>query len=390
MTMQESNRAQRLIRFVIGIGAVSFFADFTYEGGRSIIGPFLAVLGAGPVLAGVVAGLGEVLGYGIRLLSGRYADQSRQYWPVMGLGYVLNLLAVPTLALASSLAPAVTLIFVERLGKGLRNPPRDTLLSQAGRELGHGRVFGIHEFLDQTGAFVGPLVVAVAVAFGGYRLGFGLLIVPALLALFMLARAHRLTPTPSPDALVAPDHPLPSAYFRYIAFSALTVMGFSHFILVSYHLEMTHRLSAAGIPLLFALAMGSDALAAIGTGHFFDRIGFRILYGLPLLILSSTPLLFLAHSPWLIAVGAGLWGAAMGIQESVMRAGVARLSPETRRGSAYGLFDTVFGLAWMLGSILMGWLYRHSAQDLVLFAFALQISSFPLLLWTVASLRSRT
>lgn len=379
-------REQSLIRFVIGVGVVSFFADFTYEGGRSIIGPFLALLGAGPVLAGAVAGIGEVLGYGIRLLSGRYADQRQRYWPVMGVGYALNVLAVPALALATSLAPAATLIFAERVGKGLRNPPRDTLLSQAGRELGHGRAFGIHEFLDQTGAFAGPLVVAAAVAYSGYRLGFALLIVPASLALIMLARARRLTPTPDPHVPAPARHPLPTAYFRYIAFSALTVMGFSHFILVSYHLEMTHRISAAGIPLLFALAMGTDALAAIGAGHLFDRYGFRVLYGLPLLIIPATPLLFLARSHWFISLGAGLWGAAMGMQESVMRAGVAQLSPETRRGSAYGLFDTAFGIAWMVGSILMGWLYRQSALDLVIFSFALQILSFPLLLWTFVSL----
>lgn len=380
------NHRQRLMRFVLSVGVVSFFADFTYEGGRSVVGPFLALLGAGPIMAGAVAGFGEVLGYGVRLFSGRYADRNQSYWPVMGIGYTLNLLAVPALALASSLAPAALLVFVERLGKGLRNPPRDTLLAQAGNELGHGRVFGIHELLDQTGAFLGPLAVAAAVAWGGYRLGFALLLIPALAALAMLLRARAMTPSPRTSSEVLEDGPMPRTYLRYLLFSAVTVAGFAHFILVSYHFGLAHRLPPVGIPLAFGLAMGIDALAALAAGHLFDRIGFRVLLGLPVLIVVATPLLFLAHSYLLIGLGMAFWGAAMGVQESVMRAGVAHLSPERHRGRAFGTFDATFGVAWLVGSVALGALYRLGPSAVVAFVTILQILAVPLLLWTLRAL----
>jgi MFS family permease len=365
-------------RFVIGIGLVSLFADFTYEGGRSIIGPYLALLGAGPILAGTVAGVGEFLGYAIRFFSGRFADRTRRHWAIMGTGYTINLLAVPALALAGSAAVAAGLVCAERLGKGLRNPARDALLSRAGSELGHGRAFAWHEFLDQLGALIGPLMVAGITAAAGYRLGFAALLGPALVALVFLYRARGLEPAAKQDTQASANAKPSGAYYRYLAFSVVTVAGFAHFILVSYHLELTHRLEPALIPVLYALAMGTDALAALATGHLFDRYGMRVLYALPVLTLPATPLLFLTNQAW-IWVGAVLWGAALGVQESTMRAAVATLAPEHIRASAYGTFDTAFGVAWMVGSIVMGALYGLQPVYLVGFAMFLQVAALPLL-----------
>lgn len=367
------------LRFVISIGIVSLFADFTYEGGRSIVGPYLAVLGVGPVFVGVVAGLGEFLGYAIRFFSGRYVDRTRRNWRVMGTGYTINMLAVPCLALAPVAWIAGLLVILERIGKGLRNPARDALLSRAGRELGHGRAFGLHEFLDQTGAVIGPLVVAAAVAYSGYRWGFAVLIVPALLALFFLWRARGLQPGPAPAHLQVLPARFGRRYYLYMAFAAVTILGFSHFILVSYHLEIHHLLSPAMIPLLFGLAMGTDAVAALVAGHFYDRYGLRVLYALPLLTLPTLPLLFLAVQPAWIWVGAALWGAALGVQESTVRAGVATLTPESLRATAYGLFDTVFGASWFVGSVMLGALYQLGVVWLVVAAVVLQLAALPLL-----------
>ncbi|MDE1887965.1 MAG: MFS transporter, partial [Gammaproteobacteria bacterium] len=204
----KADTRSRALRFVLGIGIVSLFADFTYEGGRGIVGPYLAVLGAGPVFVGVVAGLGEFLGYGVRLLSGRFVDRTRCNWQVMGAGYAVNLLAVPALALAPLVWVAGLLVFLERIGKGVRNPAKDALLSRAGRELGHGYAFGLHEFLDQLGAVAGPLLVAGVIALSahhgfdsagtGYRVAFAVLLIPALLALFFLWRARGLEPEAAP------------------------------------------------------------------------------------------------------------------------------------------------------------------------------------------------
>ena len=362
------------LRFVVGIGIVSLFADFTYEGGRSIVGPYLGILGASPLLVGVIAGVGEFLGYALRLASGAYVDRRGHHWTLIYLGYAINLLAVPALALTSAVAPAAALVFAERLGKGVRTPARDAILAEAGREIGRGKAFGLHELLDQIGALIGPLVVAGAVAWSGYRLGFAILLLPALAALAFLVTARGLEPAREehPRAERATFSP---AYRRYLAFVVLGVAGFAHFVLIAYRLEVTHLVSAPTIPLLFALAMGVDAAAAYLTGHAYDRIGLRTLYALPLLILPTAPLLFLGTRAWTLVLGMILWGAAMGLQESLMRAAVADLVPAQRRGTAYGLFDTAYGAAWMIGSIAMGWLYGLTPVALVAFALVLQVAS---------------
>ncbi|MGA9851668.1 MAG: MFS transporter [Gammaproteobacteria bacterium] len=367
------------LRFVIRIGIVSLFADLTYEGGRSIIGPYLAVLGAGPVFVGIVAGLGEFLGYAVRLASGRFVDRHRGHWKMMGAGYTLNMLAVPALALSPGIWIAGILVFLERIGKGIRSPAKDALLSRAGRELGHGYVFGLHEFLDQLGAIIGPLVVAGAVAYSGYHLGFAVLIVPALLALFFLWHARGIEPEAAPVEKARSHAKFDARYYHYMAFAVITILGFSHFILVAYHLQLTHRIAPALIPVLFAVAMTTDAIAALVVGRFFDRYGLKVLYMLPLLTLPTLPLLFLTvHAVW-IWIGAGLWGAALGVQESTVRAGVATFTPEALRGIAYGLFDTVFGASWFVGSVILGALYTLGSSWLVSVAVLLQLASLPLL-----------
>ena len=382
------NNRERALRFVISIGIVSLFADMTYEGARSIVGPYLAVLGAGSVFAGLVAGLGEFLGYLVRLFAGRYVDRTRRNWQVMGVGYTVNMFAVPALALAPFAWLAGLLVFVERIGKGVRNPAKDALLSHAGHELGHGFAFGLHEFLDQLGAVSGPLlvagVIALAMHFGvtlpatEYRYAFAVLLIPALLALVFLWRAHTIEPEVMPverSSITRFD----ANYYRYMAFAVASVLGFSHFILVSFHLELTHRLTPALIPVLFGVAMGTDAIGSILAGHFYDRYGLKVLYTLPVLTLPTLPLLFLAVHPLWIWLGAALWGFALGIQESIVRAGVATLTPASLRGTAYGLFDTVFGAAWLVGSVLLGALYAIGAQWLVAVAMLLQIAALPLL-----------
>lgn len=367
------------LRFVISIGIVSLFADLVYEGGRSIMGPYLALLGGTPVVVGLVAGLGEFLGYAVRLAAGRLADRHRAHWPMMGVGYTLNLLAVPALALTSTLWPASAMIFLERIGKGVRNPAKDALLSRSGHVLGHGYAFGLHELLDQLGALIGPLLVAAAVAYSGYRLGFAILIAPALLALLFLWRAHGLEPNAATKQQPMERVHFGRRYYHYLAFAIVTVLGFSHFILVSYHLALTHRLAPALIPVLFAVAMAADGLAAFATGRFFDRYGLRVLYALPLLTLPTLPLLFLSTNPLWIWIGALLWGSALGVQESTVRAGVATLTPEALRGTAYGLFDTVFGGAWFVGSVMLGALYTLGPVWLVVAAMLLQLAALPLL-----------
>lgn len=380
MVAPVEDKKKKLFRFVVGLGLVSLFADFTYEGGRSIVGSYLAEIGASPIMAGLVAGFGELIGFGIQLLSGPYSDKTQRYWPLMSVGYMLNLLSLPSLSLVSTLFPAMGLVFSERFGRGLRNPPRDTLLSQAGLELGFGRVFGLHELMDQGGAFIGPLVVSAAVAYGGYHFGFGILFVPAIVATFFLFRAYKLSPAKNPDGDGHLQTNSKMTYYLYLAFSALTVMGFSHFILISYHLGLTKHVSLPTIPLLYAIAMALDAVVAYGAGRMFDRIGLKVLFGLPFLILPCAPLLFLSRSILLIVLGVVFWGASMGMQESVMRAGISKLTPDGKRGTAYGIFYAIFGLSWLVGSTTMGVLYRENPEYLVVYASIVQVVAL-FILW---------
>ena len=144
------------LRFIVCLGIVSLFADMTYEGAHSIIGPYLKDLGATALQVALIAGLGEMLGASLRFFSGRFADRSRAYWTITFSGYAMNVIAVPALAFASNWQLAAILIIAERTGKALRGPARDVLLSGATENIGHGWGFGLHSIMDQTGAVIGP------------------------------------------------------------------------------------------------------------------------------------------------------------------------------------------------------------------------------------------
>ena len=179
------------LHFVVLIGLTSLFADMTYEGSRGVTGPFLGTLGATGALVATIAGAGEFVGYALRWVSGVLADRTRRYWAITLAGYAINLLAVPALALAGTWQAAAAFIILERTGKALRTPARDAMLART------GWVFGLHEALDQTGATLGPLIVAGVLALrGDYRLAFAWLLVPALLALSLLVLARLRFPRP--------------------------------------------------------------------------------------------------------------------------------------------------------------------------------------------------
>ncbi len=163
-------KSRAALHFVLIIGIANFFADFTYEGARGIVGPFLGSLGASAAIIGFVAGLGELMGYGLRSVSGYFADKSHKHWAFAFVGYAINMFAVPALALATRWPLAATLVIAERTGRGIRKPTVEAMLSYAGKSIGAGWVFGLNEALDQAGATVGPLLVALILYFHG---GFG-------------------------------------------------------------------------------------------------------------------------------------------------------------------------------------------------------------------------
>ena len=369
------------VKFIVLIGIVSLFADMTYEGARSITGPYLAILGASAVAVGFVAGFGELLGYLFRFFSGRLSDRTHSYWAITIVGYFINLLAVPLLALAGSWETAAALIIIERVGKGIRVPSRDVMLSHACSQVGHGTGFGIHEALDQIGAILGPLIVAVVLFFNGnYQIGFVFLLLPATLAILVLLISRSLYPHPhnlEANVIELDAKGFKKVYWLYVIAAGLIAAGFADFALIAYHFQKVALFSAAFIPILYAIAMGVDGVSALIFGRLFDKKGFSIIILVALISALFAPLVFLGGF-YMAFLGIILWGISMGAQESIMRSSIAIMSPIQRRGSAYGVFNTIYGVSWFAGSLLMGILYSFSINYLVIFSVLIQVISIPI------------
>lgn len=345
-------------RTVVLFGIVSLLADLTYESARSVIGQYMALLGAGAAAISIAAGSGELVGYSMRVVSGWIADRTQRYWLLVWVGYTMNLLAVPMLAMVGRWELVALLVIVERLGKAIRTPARDAVLASATVHMGHGKGFGLHEALDQIGAIVGPLLIAVALRSGvGYRLSLGMLLIPASIALSVLALLQRRVPdTVSSAASLAPSSEMPPAYRRFLVASCLAAAGFADFPLLAYHLH-THGVGEAFIPSLYAGAMAVDAAAALVLGRLFDR------WGMPVLAASgaigaSAALAVVGVGSAGFAVGIVMWGIGMGAHESILRASVAALVPPSQRGRAFGIFSACYGISWFAGTALLGVLYR--------------------------------
>lgn len=370
------------LRFVLLLGVVSLFADMTYEAARSITGPYLAILGASATVVGIVAGFGEFVGYGLRIISGVISDRTHRYWAITITGYAVNLLAVPAMALAGNWEIAAVLIMAERFGKAIRTPARDAMLSHAAHSMGRGWAFGVHEAMDQIGAMIGPIIVAGVLAWNGsYQYGFAVLAVPALLALGVLAVARISYPHPQdlePSFHARETSVLRSTFWLYLIAVACIALGFADYPLVAFHIKTAGIVTDKWIPLIYAGAMGVDALSALIFGRLYDKKGFPVLLVMIAGSAWSAPLVFLS-GPVLLTVGMALWGVGMGAQESIIRAVVADIVPRDRRATGYGIFNAGFGLAWFAGSALMGLLYDRSLIGLVTFSVVTQLLALPFL-----------
>jgi len=371
----------RALKFVVLIGVVSFFADFTYEGARSITGPYLAILGASATLVGFIAGFGELLGYGLRLVSGRLSERTGEFWPITLFGYVVQMSAVPLLALAPNWRIAGLLIVVERIGKAIRNPPRDVMLSHAAKQIGYGWGFGLHEALDQFGALFGPLVVAaVLAARGNYKTAFAILLVPAIVTLLLLVFARFSYPKPE-DLEVSVSNVeasgLPPVFWIYLVGAGLVAAGFADFSLMAYHFEKASVIPNIWVPVFYSVAMGVSGIGSLLFGHLFDRVGIWILVPLTLIAAASAPLVFLGGF-WVALIGSALWGLGMGVHESIIPAAVATMVPHQRRPSAYGIFTAGYGVSWFVGSVIIGRLYDVSLFALIVFSVLAQLVAIPI------------
>jgi MFS family permease len=370
--------ARSALRFVIAFGVVSLFADMTYEGMRSISGPFLASLAATGTIVGLVAGTGESLGYGLRWAAGELADRSGRYWPITLAGYGMQMFAVPALALAGSWPAAAALIILERIGKALRSPPRSLMLSRAGEHVGQGWAFGLHEALDQTGAVLGPLIAAGVLALRhDYHSAFAWLLAPAtatvlcvLTIRFRYPQAGRLPGPGAPQADGAP--PLPAVFRLYALGASLVAFGFADYALISYHFVRASTVPAAWVPVFYAAAMAAAGAGSLVYGRLFDRYGLIVLVPATLLVALYPVLVFGGGAP-LALTGTLLWGFGVGVHETVASAAVSGMAPARWRARAYGIFAALFGLSWVAGSVALGALYDASLTATVAVAVGAQL-----------------
>jgi predicted MFS family arabinose efflux permease len=298
------------LRFIVLIGFLSFFADFTYEGSRSIIGPYLAMLQASGTVVGIVTGFGELMGYGLRLFSGRWADATGRYWPITIFGYVVQMASVPALALTGSWPAAAALIILERTGKAIRNPPRDVMLSHAGKQAGgYGWAFGLHEALDQCGAMFGPLAVAAVLTHdGSYQEAFAVLLVPAVVNLSLVLLARSLYPKPQDMEAFSPTKGpsrLTRVFWIYMLGAILVAAGFADYPLIAFHFSRSGTVPAGWIPIFYAVAMAVSGTGSLILGRLFDRLGFTVLVVLTLISVLFAPLVFLG----------GFWGCVGRFQQ---------------------------------------------------------------------------
>ena len=407
-------------RVVWWFGFVSLAADMVYEGARSVYGPLLASLGASAVVVGLVTGAGEAMALVLRLVFGPLADRTGRYWGLTIAGYGLTAVCVPLLAVApfvggAGLALAAVLILLERAGKAVRSPSKSALLAHVASAVGRGRGFGVHKALDQLGAFAGPLLVAgVIAATGVIWPSMAVLAIPGAVAMLLLVVIRARVPDPAVYNAVSEPQPadrpvgqldpgrsgargwfadsvgsgLPREFFGYALAAGLTTGGLVTFGIIGYHLSVTGLVAVAAVPLVYAGAMGVEALAALGVGLAYDRRGGAVLYAVPVLV-ALVPALALSGSLWVALVGVAVWGLAYGVQDSTVKALVAEVVETPRRATAYGVFAGVQGAFAVVGGLVAGWLYERSLGALVVVVAVSQAVALALLVRTVRSLRNR-
>ncbi len=387
--MQDSKR--HAFRLIILFGIISLLGDMIYEGARSVNGPYLKALGAGAAVVGLVAGIGEFLGYAARLLSGFLTDKTKAYWLITIIGYAF-LLSVPMLGIAEGWEAAALFILMERFGKAIRSPSKQTILSQAAKQVGTGYGFALHEAMDQLGAMLGPLVYSAVffaaatagAAIADYQKGYLFSIIPYILLLATLFYSYykfRNSWAFGDKAQSGQQDKLGKTFWLYNIFTFLSTFGFVNFLLIGYHIKAAGLAGDAWIPLAYTLAMGVDAVAALIIGKAYDRLksksgneksGLKILIAIPLFTVFIPALVF-SPTLGLIIAGIVLWGIVMGTHETIMKASIADITSLSKRGTGYGIFNTSYGLAVMFGSAAAGFLYDTSITLLVAIMSAVQV-----------------
>ena len=388
--------------FIILFGIVSLFSDMTHEGASSIRGAYLSLLGASAATIGFISGLGELVGYSMRYVFGKLTDKSKQYWPMTIAGYVLDIIAVPALALVGEHGwiAACVLLVIQRMGKAIKKPAKDTIMSFAASQEGVGKSFGIQEVLDQIGAFIGPVLLYLVMLFKTegttfeiYSTCFAVLAIPGAITLILLIVTRCKFPDPEhfePEPKEYVPFKIKKEFILYIAGISLFAFGFIDYSIIIMHVSRTYSHLASGLsetsalvstgslPLLYAGAMLVDAVAALFFGMMYDKNGVKALVWSTVISAPFAVFVFAFDSVPMLLIGVALWGVGMGAQESILKAAVTSMVPKASRATGYGVFECSFGAFWFLGSWLMGVLYDVSIPAMIAVSVIAQLAAIPL------------
>lgn len=388
--------------FIILFGIVSLFSDMTHEGASSIRGAYLSLLGASAATIGFISGLGELIGYSMRYVFGKLTDKSKQYWPMTIAGYVLDIIAVPALALVGEHGwiAACVLLVIQRMGKAIKKPAKDTIMSFAASQEGVGKSFGIQEVLDQIGAFIGPVLLYLVMLFKTegttfeiYSTCFAVLAIPGAITLILLIVTRCKFPNPEhfePEPKEYVPFKIKKEFILYIAGISLFAFGFIDYSIIIMHVSRTYSHLASGLsetsalvstgslPLLYAGAMLVDAVAALFFGMMYDKNGVKALVWSTVISAPFAVFVFAFDSVPMLLIGVALWGVGLGAQESILKAAVTSMVPKASRATGYGVFECSFGAFWFLGSWLMGVLYDVSIPAMIAVSVIAQLAAIPL------------
>lgn len=395
--MQNNNMKKKALMFILLLGIISLLSDFTHEGARSIYGTYLELIGVSAFLVSLTAGLGEFIGQALRIVTGAIADKTKKYWTMMIVGYMLNLLAIPFLMFvdASIWQVAIILILIERVGKGIRAPAKSALASFTAPHLGAGKAFALQEVMDQFGAFLGPLFVFLVLSLNkgselnGYQLAFGLLGIFAILTLVILVISKVKYPHPDEFEIKTVERGFKGnkSFAIYMIAISFIALGFIDFPLLAYRIGETSTIDVIYVPLLYSVAMGVDAISALIFGFLFDKIGTRSLQISMGIAMLFAPAFFLFNQTWIMILGIVLWGIGMGAQESILKSVVSTIVSKDKRATAYGIFSSVFGLAWFIGSMIIGAIYGFSLVGVVIFSVSMEIIAIIMLAYVHQSIK---
>ena len=399
---KSKKRISQAMIFIILFGIVSLFSDMTHEGASSIRGAYMSLLGASAGAIGFVSGLGELIGYSMRYVFGKLTDKTKRYWIMTIAGYVLDVLAVPALALVGEHGwiAACGLLIIQRMGKAIKKPAKDTIMSFAASQEGVGKSFGIQEVLDQIGAFLGPVLLYVVMLFKTegstfeiYSRCFAVLAVPGAITILLLLITKYKFPNPEnfePEEKRFTPFKVKKEFIFYIAGISLFAFGFIDYSIIIMHVSKTYTnisaqltetsslVNSGTLPLLYAGAMLVDAVAALVFGLMYDKKGVKALAWSTVISAPFAILVFGTKSTSALLLGIALWGVGMGAQESILKAAVTKMVPKSSRATGYGVFECSFGVFWFLGSWLLGVLYDISIPAMITVSVVSQLAAIPL------------